>query len=86
MSKKIIIIGSGIAGLASAIRLTSKGYSVKVFESNSSVGGKISEINKNGYRFDTGPSLFTMPKLIDELVKIGYKNSDKKFATVFVRA
>ena len=79
MSKKIIIIGSGIAGLASAIRLSSNGYSVVVFESNTYIGGKISEINENGYRFDTGPSLFTMPKLIDELVKIGYKNPDKKF-------
>ena len=80
MSKKIIIIGSGIAGLASAIRLSNCGYSVIVFESNTDVGGKISEINKNGYRFDTGPSLFTMPELMDELVKIGYKNANKKFA------
>ena len=79
MSKKIIIIGSGVAGLASAIRLSSNGYSVTVFESNTYIGGKISEINENGYRFDTGPSLFTMPELIDELVKIGYKNPNKKF-------
>ena len=79
MCKKVIIIGSGIAGLASAIRLSNCGYSVIVFESNTDVGGKISEINKNGYRFDTGPSLFTMPELMDELVKIGYKNANKKF-------
>ena len=79
MYKKVIIIGSGIAGLASAIRLSNYGYSVIVFESNTDVGGKISEINKNGYRFDTGPSLFTMPELMDELVKIGHKNANKKF-------
>ena len=79
MSKKVIIIGSGIAGLASAIRLSSKGYLVTVYESNSYVGGKISEIRKNGYRFDTGPSLFTMPNLIDELVSIGNINSAIKF-------
>jgi len=79
MYNKVIIIGSGIAGLASAIRLSNYGYSVIVFESNTDIGGKISEINKNGYRFDTGPSLFTMPELMDELVKIGYKNPDKKF-------
>ena len=79
MSKEIIIIGSGVAGLASAIRLSCNGYSVRIFESNTYVGGKISEINENGYRFDTGPSLFTMPNLIDELVKIGYKNPNKKF-------
>ena len=79
MYKKVIIIGSGIAGLASAIRLSNYGYSVTIFESNNDIGGKISEINKNGYRFDTGPSLFTMPELMDELVKIGYKNANKKF-------
>ena len=45
MNKKVIIIGSGIAGLASAIRLSNYGYSVIVFESNTDVGGKISEIN-----------------------------------------
>ena len=79
MSKKVIIIGSGVAGLASAIRLSSRGYLVTVYESNSYVGGKISEIRKNGYRFDTGPSLFTMPNLIDELVSIGNINSAIKF-------
>ena len=63
----------------SAIRLSSKGYLVTVYESNSYVGGKISEIRKNGYRFDTGPSLFTMPNLIDELVSIGNINSAIKF-------
>ena len=46
VSKKVIIIGSGVAGLASAIRLSSKGYLVTVYESNSYVGGKISEIRK----------------------------------------
>ncbi len=79
MTKKVVIIGSGIAGLASAIRLSSNGYSVTVFESNKYVGGKISEIKTDGYRFDTGPSLFTMPRLIDELVKIGSKNSEIQF-------
>ena len=79
MSKNVIIIGSGVAGLATAIRLSSKGYKVRVFESNNYIGGKISEIRKNGYRFDKGPSLFTMPQLVDELVNIGYANNDKKF-------
>ena len=67
MSKKIIIIGSGIAGLSTALRLSRKGFDVKVLEKNSYLGGKIAEINENGFRFDTGPSLFTMPELLDEL-------------------
>jgi len=67
MSKKIIIIGSGVAGLSTALRLSRKGFDVKVLEKNSYLGGKIAEINENGFRFDTGPSLFTMPELLDEL-------------------
>ena len=64
---KIAVIGSGIGGLATACRLASKGHEVNVFEKNASPGGKISEINMGGYRFDTGPSLFTLPELVEEL-------------------
>ncbi len=64
---KIAVIGSGIGGLATACRLASKGHEVTVFEKNASPGGKISEINVEGYRFDTGPSLFTLPELVNEL-------------------
>lgn len=67
---KAIIIGSGIAGLASAIRLRKKGYEVKLFEANDYTGGKIHAIREKGYRFDMGPSLFTMPHLIDELFEL----------------
>ena len=67
MSKKIIIIGSGIAGLSTALRLSRKGFKVKVLEKNSYIGGKVSEFKEKGYRFDMGPSLFTMPELVDEL-------------------
>ena len=68
MSKKIIIIGSGIAGLSAALRLSRKGFEVKVLEKNSYIGGKVSEMKVKGYRFDMGPSLFTMPELVDELI------------------
>ena len=85
---KIGIIGAGIAGLATAARLASKGHEVHVFEANSYAGGKLSEFslavptqnampkiqnsipNTEGsrvYRFDAGPSLFTMPQYIEDL-------------------
>ncbi|MBT0812132.1 phytoene desaturase [Litoribacter ruber] len=70
MSKKSIVIGSGIAGLAAAIRLQTKGFRVQVFESNSFAGGKLSEFHLGEYRFDFGPSLFTLPEEVDELFKI----------------
>lgn len=65
--KKINIIGSGIAGLAVAIRLSKKGYQVAIFEKNNYLGGKLSELKLGSFRFDKGPSLLTMPNLIDEL-------------------
>ena len=60
--------------MAAAIRLAKKGLKVEVFESNKHVGGKMSKIKGNGYTFDGGPSLFTEPHLIDELISL----SDKK--------
>ena len=68
MSKKsAIIIGAGVAGIATAIHLAVQGFAVKVFEKNNYVGGKIASFNLDGYQFDEGPSLFTQPVNIEEL-------------------
>lgn len=64
---KVLIVGSGIAGIASGIRLANEGHEVHIFESSESVGGKLASLKINGYRFDLGPSLFTLPELVDEL-------------------
>lgn len=72
--KKAIVIGAGIAGLAVAIRLRKQGYAVTVFESNAKVGGKAAVYEWNGFRFDCGPSLFTLPHLVDELWTLCGKN------------
>ncbi len=65
--RRAVITGSGIGGLASAIRLAKKGYRVKLFEQAEQTGGKVSELHFRGFRFDRGPSLLTLPGLIDEL-------------------
>ncbi|MFT7344611.1 MAG: phytoene desaturase [Lentimonas sp.] len=80
MSKKAIIIGSGIAGIASAIRLINKGYQVEVFEKNAYPGGKLSQIQLGEYRFDAGPSLFTMPQFVEELYTLSGKNTSDYFS------
>jgi phytoene desaturase len=67
MSKKAVVIGSGVGGLAIAIRLAARGHRVTVLEANARPGGKLAEIRSRGYRFDAGPSLFTLPHLVDEL-------------------
>ncbi len=70
MTKTVGIIGAGIGGLALAIRLANQGFKVTIFEKNSYPGGKLSELKINGFRFDKGPSLFTIPSLIDELTNL----------------
>ena len=69
-NKKVIIIGSGIAGMATAIRLAVQGYQVSVYEKNSCPGGKITAFEKMNYVFDEGPSLFTQPRNLEELFSL----------------
>jgi phytoene desaturase len=77
LPKKALIVGAGIAGIAAAIRLAVKGYGVEVYEANSYPGGKLSQFEQDGYRFDAGPSLFTMPQYVNELFELaGKKPSD----------
>lgn len=76
---KAAVIGSGVGGLAIAIRLAVKGYQVTVYEKNQQSGGKIAEIKAKGYRFDTGPSLLTLPELIDELFLLAGKKREDYF-------
>ena len=79
MAKKALIIGSGISGLAAAVRLRSRGYAVEVFESNAYPGGKLTHFQQGAYRFDAGPSLFTMPHYVDELFEIAGLDPRKHF-------
>jgi diapolycopene oxygenase len=62
-----VVIGAGIAGIAVSVRLALKGWQVMVLEANDYPGGKLSAFEHAGFRFDAGPSLFTMPMLVDEL-------------------
>ncbi len=78
--KKAIIIGSGIAGLAASVRLQHKGYQVVVFEANDYPGGKLSQFQQGSYRFDAGPSLFTMPQYVDELFELTGRKPDDYFS------
>jgi phytoene desaturase len=78
--KRCAVIGSGISGIASALHARSKGYRVTVFERNARPGGKISDWCKDGFRFDLGPSVFTLPELIDELFLLFDKNPRDYFS------
>ena len=78
--KTAIVIGAGIAGLSVAIHLQNAGFKVEVFESNEYPGGKLTDFSQKGYRFDMGPSLFTMPQFVEELFSISNKNIHEYFS------
>ena len=64
--KKIAVIGSGFAGLTSAIELASLGYKVTVLEKHSTLGGRARKFKSNGFTFDMGPSWYWMPDVFDK--------------------
>lgn len=69
------IIGAGIGGLTTACILASEGHQVTVWEKNGCTGGKLNEQSLGGYRFDTGPSLLTMPFILEEVFERCGKNA-----------
>mgnify|MGYP003764971035 CR=1 FL=1 len=77
--KRAVVIGAGIGGMAAAVRLALKGYETHLYEKNGSAGGKIGELRLEGCRFDTGPSLFTLPELVDELFTLAGENPREHF-------
>ncbi len=78
-TKNVIVIGSGVAGLATAIRLAVQGFTVTVYEKNSYPGGKLTSFEKDNYHFDAGPSLFTQPKNVEALFEL----ADEPIANYF---
>ncbi|RIL80170.1 FAD-dependent oxidoreductase, partial [Staphylococcus equorum] len=74
--KKVIVIGAGVAGLASAIRLQHEGYDVEIYEKESLPGGKMHQIEKDGFFFDVGPTIVMMPELYREVFELAGRNPD----------
>lgn len=63
----VIVVGSGFAGLASAVRLRALGYPVTLLEARDQPGGRAGVFKRDGYSFDAGPTVITAPYLLDEL-------------------
>jgi len=78
--KKAIVIGAGVAGLATAARLATIGFEVFVFEKNNEPGGKLTSFEKKGFYFDAGPSLFTAPNILNELFEFCGEKLDNFFS------
>ena len=65
-TENVVIVGAGLAGLSAALRLAGAGRSVTVIERESVPGGRSGLLQKDGYAFDTGPTVLTMPSLIED--------------------
>lgn len=71
---QVVVIGAGVGGLAAAARLATAGHNVTVFEQAQTVGGKLGRFERDGFRFDTGASLLTMPQVLREtFAETGYE-------------
>ncbi|MEN8156311.1 MAG: 1-hydroxycarotenoid 3,4-desaturase CrtD [Bacteroidota bacterium] len=81
MQKSVSIVGAGIAGLAASIRLAARGHHVTVFERRDTPGGKLDTISWEGFRWDTGPTLFTLPDMIDELYVVAGNEMKRSIRT-----
>ncbi len=66
-SSHVVVIGGGVGGLAVAARLSVKGHQVTILEHADRVGGKLFTYRRDGFAFDTGPSLFTLPAVYRDL-------------------
>ncbi|MCZ7557602.1 MAG: phytoene desaturase family protein [Bacteroidia bacterium] len=82
MAQKVAVIGAGFGGLAAAIELAVAGVEVHLYERHSAPGGKAAEVRTGGFRFDTGPSLLTMPFVVDDLYTSAGRKRDVLFEPV----
>ena len=74
LHKSVLVIGAGIGGLSAAIRLAAQGHSVTILERQAQVGGKLNHVEMKGFSFDTGPSLITMPYVLEDLFSSAQRN------------
>lgn len=76
MSKSVAIVGAGVAGLSAAIQLKAKGFDVCVYEKEEKTGGKMNQIDEEGFKFDVGPTIVMMPHIYREVFELAGKNPD----------
>lgn len=77
MSQKVIIIGAGVGGLATACILSQAGYKVTIYEKNNQPGGRAGTFTAKGFTFDTGPSWYLMPDIFEDFFKLLGEDADK---------
>jgi phytoene desaturase len=78
LKRKVIIVGAGPGGLAAAILLQRSGVDVTVVERREAVGGRTSTIERNGFKFDAGPTFFLYPRVLREILAAAGRDLDQE--------
>jgi phytoene desaturase len=74
----VVVVGAGLAGLSAALHLTGRGRQVTVVERGAAPGGRVGRVDTGGYRLDTGPTVLTMPDIIDDVfAAVGAERADR---------
>lgn len=90
--KKVVIIGAGTAGLAAGVRLAAKGFKVEIYEKNDKIGGRMNQIEQDGFKFDVGPTIIMMRELYEDVFKasgvdpldyLDFSRIEPMFETIF---
>jgi phytoene desaturase len=77
-AKKVVIVGAGPGGLGAAILLAKSGVDVTVVEKRDTVGGRTSTIERQGFKFDTGPTFFLYPTVLREIFAAAGRDLDRE--------
>jgi phytoene desaturase len=78
----VVVVGGGVGGLAASIRLRVAGHPVTLLERNAVVGGKLATFERDGFTFDIGPSLLTLPHVFDEVFRLAGTSLDEQLDLV----
>ncbi|MGV0791824.1 phytoene desaturase family protein [Mycolicibacterium sp. XJ1819] len=75
---RVVVVGAGLAGLSAALHLAGRGRAVTVVERGAHPGGRVGRLDIDGYRLDTGPTVLTMPDIIDDtFAAVGESTHDR---------
>lgn len=74
--RQVVVVGAGLGGLSAAISLAAAGFRVAVYEKNAHLGGKLNVLEKEGFTFDLGPSILTLPQFFESL----FERAGRRFA------